>query len=111
MIQTQSVTQDWALHKGCNVWKTLKNEQKSGKEKHFSKWFFTHSLPVSSSKFLQQKTFTLLKSCYLLGATFCKSNCILWVIYSNFFFYSFNFWDSSYKIYIDKFIFFQFINT
>ena len=37
---------------------------------NFSEWFFTCSLPVSSSKTLEHSPFTLLKLCYLLDAIF-----------------------------------------
>lgn len=39
-------------------------------QKFFSKLFFICVLPVSSSKFLENKLFTLLKLYYLLGAVF-----------------------------------------
>ena len=37
---------------------------------NFSEWFFTCSLPVSSSKTLEHNPFTLFKLCYLLDAIF-----------------------------------------
>ena len=45
---------------------------------YFSEWFFTCSLPGSLSKYLEDKTLTLLKLYYPLSAIFCKS--FLWVI-------------------------------
>ena len=37
---------------------------------HFSEWFFSFSLPVSSSKSLEHNPVTLLKLCYLLDGIF-----------------------------------------
>ena len=48
------------LKKGFKVWKIQKG----------SEWFFTCILPVSSSKSLEDKSFTLLKPCYLFSAIF-----------------------------------------
>ena len=48
------------LKKGFKVWKIQKG----------SEWFFTCILPVSSSKSLEDKSFTLLKPCYLFSANF-----------------------------------------
>ena len=69
-----------------------KERKKKEKEKKFSSqptpffwiifhmYLIFHCLPVSSSKSLEPKPFALWKLCYLLTATFCKSNCFLWVI-------------------------------
>ena len=43
----------------------------------FSAGFFTCSLSGSLSKYLEDKTLTLLKLFYPLSAIFCKSNCFL----------------------------------
>ena len=54
-----------------NKTKETHKKQKIKKDPpHFSKCFFTCSLPVSSSKSLEHNPFTLLKLCYLLNAIF-----------------------------------------
>ena len=61
--------------------KKRQNKTKKIDPLHFSDWFFTCSLPVSSSKFLEHNPFTLLKFYYLLNAIFhSKSNCFYWVV-------------------------------
>ena len=61
--------------------KKRQNKTKKIDPLHFSEWFFTCSLPVSSSKFLEHNPFTLLKFYYLLNAIFhSKSNCFYWVV-------------------------------
>ena len=61
--------------------KKWQNKTKKIDPLHFSEWFFTCSLPVSSSKFLEHNPFTLLKFYYLLNAIFhSKSNCFYWVV-------------------------------
>ena len=46
----------------------------------FFEWFSTCSLPVSSSKSLEDNPLMVLKLCYLLDAISSKSDCFLWVI-------------------------------
>ena len=98
MIQTQNATQDWNLNKGYKVWKLRKKQTKTKNNKkkqkkhtkqnktkdkwerksggkiyppnptHFSEWFFTCSLAVSSSKSLEHNPFTSLKLYHLFDA-------------------------------------------
>ena len=66
------------IHKDKNNNKKKRSEIKHNKTKkrdplHFSEWFFTCSLPVSSSKTLEHNPFTLL-------SFFSKSSCFHWVV-------------------------------